>query len=153
MQIAACAKRRRLRWKASKSLQGLDQIARVLKSGSRDQQIRAIYALEQVLSPKVFPPLVAALNSQEADVRSAALQVLGKKQNVKVLKYMVRHLKDPHPAVRIHAAEALGNFSDRRLTPFLTALLQESDEELVKSAVRSLAPRRPGGRGRSVGVA
>jgi HEAT repeat protein len=52
---------------------------------------------------------------------------------------MVRHLKDPDPAVRVHAAEALGNFSDRRLTPFLTALLHESDEELVKSAVRSLA--------------
>ena len=51
----------------------------------------------------------------------------------------MRHLKDPHPAVRVHAAEALGNFSDRRLTPYLTALLHDPDEELVKSAVRSLA--------------
>jgi HEAT repeat protein len=99
------------------SLQGLEAISRVLKTGSRDQQIRAIYALEQVVSPKAFSPLVAALSAKEADVRGAALQVLGKKKNVKVLKYMVRHLKDPDPAVRVHAAEALGNFSDRRLTP------------------------------------
>jgi HEAT repeat protein len=55
-----------------------------------------------------------------------------------VLKNLVKHLMDPHPAVRVHAAEALGNFQDRRLVPFLTALLQEQDMELVKSAVRSL---------------
>lgn len=62
------------------SVQGLDAIARVLKNGSRDQQIRAIYALEKVASPKAFSPLVAALSAEEADVRGAALQVLGKKR-------------------------------------------------------------------------
>jgi HEAT repeat protein len=50
----------------------------------------------------------------------------------------VRHLKDPHPAVRVHAACALGNYSDRRLVPFLAAVLSSDDEELVVAALESL---------------
>jgi HEAT repeat protein len=41
--------------------------------------------------------------------------------------------------VRVHAAEALGHFSDPRLVPYLGALLAAEDDALVKSAVRSLA--------------
>jgi HEAT repeat protein len=50
----------------------------------------------------------------------------------------VRHLKDPSPAVRVHTAEALGRFADPRLVPYLAAMLQDADEQLVTSVAHSL---------------
>jgi HEAT repeat protein len=40
--------------------------------------------------------------------------------------------------VRVHTAEALGHFDDPRLVPYLAAMLQDADEQLVISAARSL---------------
>lgn len=120
------------------TVQGLDEILQILKSGNRGQQVRAIFALEKVQSTRVFPPLLAALKVADADIRCAAIQVLAQKRHAKVMEYLVRHLKDPHPAVRVHAACALGNYTDRRLVPFLVAVLESSDEELVVAALDSL---------------
>lgn len=120
------------------SVLSLEQILGILESESRGDRIRAIFALEKVNAPQAFPPLLAALKNSDADIRAAAVQVLGKKKNPKVLGSLVRHLKDPSPAVRVHAAEALAHFSDRRLVPYLAALLAAQDAELVCSAVRSL---------------
>ena len=49
---------------------------------------------------------------------------------------------EPNPAVRVHTAEALGNFDDPRLVPYLAAMLQDVDEQLVISAARSLGKLR-----------
>jgi HEAT repeat protein len=38
----------------------------------------------------------------------------------------------------VHAAEALANFADSRLVPYLVAVLAAADAELVISAVRTL---------------
>jgi HEAT repeat protein len=38
----------------------------------------------------------------------------------------------------VHAAEALANFSDPRLVPYLIAVLDEADTELLISAIRTL---------------
>jgi HEAT repeat protein len=121
------------------AVQSLDDILQVLRGGNRGQQVRAIFALEKIHSPRVFPPLLAALRVADADLRCAAIQVLGEKRHVKALEFLVRHLKDPHPAVRVHAATALGNFCDRRLVPCLSAVLADEDEELVVAALESLA--------------
>jgi HEAT repeat protein len=101
--------------------------------------VRAIYALERIASPQVFPPLLAAVKSSDPDLRSAAVQVLGQKKDPRALGSLVPLLKDPAPAVRVHVAEALGRFADRRLVPYLAAVLKSQDAELVVEAVRSLA--------------
>jgi HEAT repeat protein len=51
---------------------------------------------------------------------------------------LVKHLKDPHPAVRVHAAEAVGHFPDKRLIPYLAALIKEEDDTLAAAATKSL---------------
>ena len=67
-----------------------------------------------------------------------ALQMLGQKKNPKALMHIGKHLKDPDASVRVHAADALGNFADKRLVPHLSALLSHEDDALVCSALRSL---------------
>mgnify|MGYP001241971772 CR=1 FL=1 len=116
----------------------LDQIITELKAEKRGQRVRAIYAMEYVQSPDVFPHLINLLKDPDADLRSAAVQVLGVKAHPKSLSSLVKHLKDPSPAVRVHTAEALGYFQDSRLIPLLSSLLQSDDEQLVISAALSL---------------
>ncbi len=119
------------------SAMGLGQILQALKGEDRGKRIRAVYSLGKVNDPGVYPPLLSALKSPDPDLRSAAVQVLGEKGNPKTLGALVRHLKDPHPAVRVHTAEALSRFSDRRLLPYLAALLKEKEEE-VGAAIRAM---------------
>jgi HEAT repeat protein len=120
------------------ALLAMDDIVRALKTGNRGQRVRALLALEKVQGSRVYAPLLAALKVADADIRSVAIKVLGHKKHPASVDYLVRHLKDPHPAVRVHAANALGNFRDRRLVPCLAAVLDSEDEELVRSATESL---------------
>jgi HEAT repeat protein len=78
------------------------------------------------------------LQQADADLRATAIQVLGTKKNPQTLGALVKHLKDPHPAVRVHAATAVGYFSDKRLIPYLAALINEKDDTLAAAATKSL---------------
>lgn len=120
------------------SFQDLGQIIQGLKSEKRGQRVKAIYAMEKIRSAEVFPHLINLLKDPDAEIRGPAIQVLGVKAHPKSLNSLVKHLKDPAPAVRVHTAEALGHFDDVRLAPYLIALLGEEDEQLVASAARSL---------------
>ncbi|MDT8442197.1 MAG: HEAT repeat domain-containing protein [Desulfuromonadales bacterium] len=120
------------------SLLDLEQIVRDLKADQRGQRVRAIYAMEHVQSSEIFPYLIDLLKDPDADIRSAAVQVLGSKAHPKSLGSLVKHLKDPSPAVRVHTAEALGHFQDPRLVAVLGSVLTSDDEQLVISAARAL---------------
>jgi HEAT repeat protein len=121
------------------SCQEFSQILENLRSDKRGQRIKAIFAMEKVLGTEVFPHLINLLKDPDPDIRSSAVQVLGSKAHPNSLNSLVRHLKDPAPAVRVHTAEALGRFKDARLVPYLSAVLNNEDEQLVVSAVNSLA--------------
>ena len=118
--------------------QDLGQIVEDLQSDKRGQRVKAIFAMENVKSADVFPHLIDLLKDPDADIRGAAIQVLGFKAHPKSLNSLVKHLKDPSPAVRVHTAEALGHFDDVRLAPYLVSLLGDDDEQFVSSAARSL---------------
>jgi len=121
------------------SCQELNQILENLRSDKRGLKVKAVFALEKMNRPEAFPPLIELLKDPDPDIRSSAVQVLGAKAHPKSLNSLVRHLKDPAPAVRVHTAEALGKFKDARLVPYLSAVLTDEDEQLVISAIRSLA--------------
>ena len=133
VRVAAAAALERL-----ESFQDLQQIIQGLKSDKRGQRIKAIFAMENVKSADVFPHLIGLLKDSDADIRGAAIQVLGVKSHPKSLNSLFKHLKDPSPSVRVHTAEALGHFDDVRLAPYLVSLLDDDDEQLVASAARSL---------------
>ena len=120
------------------SYQDLAQIVAALTAEKRATRVKAIFAMARINSAEVFPHLIELLKDVDADIRAAAVQVLGVKAHPKSLTSLVRHLKDPAPAVRVHTAEALGHFQDPRLVPYLAAMLGDADEQLVISAARSL---------------
>ena len=120
------------------SFQDLGQILAALSAEKRGSRVKAIFAMERINAPEIFPHLIELLKDADAEIRAAAVQVLGVKAHPKSLTSLVRHLKDPVPAVRVHTAEALGHFQDSRLVPYLAAMLGEADEQLVISAARAL---------------
>ena len=72
-----------VRQAAAASLDALDALGNLerlldkLANGTRGERITAAYALERVNSSKVFPALLAALQSEDADLRLVAVKVLG----------------------------------------------------------------------------
>ena len=133
VRLAASAALERL-----EACQEFEQILESLASSKRGLRIKAIFAMEYVTRAEVFPHLINLLKDPDADVRSAAIQVLGAKAHPKSLNRLVRHLNYPAPAVRVHTAEALGHFNDDRLVPYLAAVLKSADEQLVVAAIHSL---------------
>ena len=65
---------------ALESALDLTEILDLLKRGSRGQRVKALLALERINSVEVFPPLLAALSFPDEDIRSTAVQVLGRKK-------------------------------------------------------------------------
>ncbi len=117
----------------------LEQLLRQAVEGARGERVKALFALEKARSERVYPVLLQALEDEDADLRAAAVQVLGRRHHPSTLKAVLKCLKDPEPAVRVHAAMALGAFGDRRLIPYLAAVLKARDDALVCAAIDSLA--------------
>ena len=100
------------------ALQELDHLLEVAQGAERGLRVQALFALERATSERVFPVLLAALEDGDADIRCAAVQVLGHKCKPDTLGPIVKHLKDPAPAVRVHVVDAMGRFGDPRLVPY-----------------------------------
>jgi HEAT repeat protein len=128
---------------AIERLEGLNstgEILSVLKNGDMGARIGAIYALGEIGGEKVLPPLVYCAGRPEVDIRSAAVDVLGRLALTGSLPILVERLEDKHPAVQARAITALGNF---RVGPDvmqrLRAFLDASDGSLEAEAALSLA--------------
>ena len=122
----------------------LEQLLEAVKGANRGVRVQAIYSLERIHSEQIYPVLLEALEDQDADIRAATVQVLGSKKHRNSLGPLVKHLKDPSPAVQVHVADALGQFADPRLVPYLGAVLKSKDDALVCSAAKAI---------RTIGVA
>ena len=121
----------------------VDDILATLKTGDMGARIGAIYALGEIGGEKVLPPLVYCARRPEADIRSAAVAMLGKLALPAALPILVELLGDVNPAVQGRAITALRNFPVTQdvlnhLRPFLNA----SDGVLEAEAAITLAGLR-----------
>lgn len=114
-----------------------DHLIDMLKTGNRGERIAAAYALERVTAAKVFPPLLNALKSDDADLRSVVVKVLGSKKHPKTVTALVKMLDDFEVAVQVEAARVLGGFADRRLPEYLAPLI-ECEEQLALAAIEAI---------------
>ena len=85
-----------------------------------------------------LPALLYCIARPEEDIRSAAIEVLGRLGYPGAMGPLVEKLKDPSPAIQSQVIAALGNFRDLSLIPLLVPFLDAGDGLLDAEAVRAL---------------
>jgi beta-lactamase regulating signal transducer with metallopeptidase domain len=83
--------------------------------------------------------LIARLKDEDADVRVAAAQSLGKLEDSRAVPGLILALGDAEAKVRAAAAESLGQFKDTRAISGLSALLSDPSTEVKKHALDALS--------------
>jgi len=119
---------------------GVDEILHALKTGNMGSRVAAIHALGEIGGERVIAPLVYCAGRPEADIRSAAVEVLGRLAVTSTLPVLLDRLADHDAAIRARAIAALAGFPPApllydRLRPFLNA----SDGSLEAEAALALA--------------
>jgi HEAT repeat protein/beta-lactamase regulating signal transducer with metallopeptidase domain len=87
----------------------------------------------------VVNALIARLDDENADVRRAAANSLGRLKDSRAVPGLIGALKDPESKVRASAAEALGEFEDARAIVPLSTLLSDPSTEVKRSALDALS--------------
>jgi HEAT repeat protein/beta-lactamase regulating signal transducer with metallopeptidase domain len=88
--------------------------------------------------------LIGRLKDEDADVRAAAAQSLGKLEDARAVPGLVAALSDREAKVRAAAAEALGKFEDPRAVSGLSALLADAELDVRKQALEALSSYESG---------
>jgi HEAT repeat protein/beta-lactamase regulating signal transducer with metallopeptidase domain len=88
--------------------------------------------------------LIARVKDEDADVRAAAAQSLGKLEDPRAVPALIGALSDGEAKVRAAAAEALGKFADPRAVKGLTRLLGDSEVDVRKAALDALTEYESG---------
>ncbi|HEU4722025.1 MAG TPA: HEAT repeat domain-containing protein, partial [Gemmatimonadaceae bacterium] len=83
--------------------------------------------------------LIGRLRDENAEVRRAAANALGKLEDARAVPALIAALGDRESEVRAAAAEALGHFEDPRALNGLSALLADSDRDVRKQALEALS--------------
>jgi HEAT repeat protein len=118
----------------------IDEILHSLKTGSMGARVAAIHALGEIGGDRVVAPLIYCAGRPEADIRSAAVEVLGRLAAPSALPVLLDRLDDQNVAIRARAIAAVAGFSPspllyERLRPFLDA----ADGDLEAEAALALA--------------
>lgn len=122
---------------AIEAVANLDHLLAQLQNGERGERIAAAFALERVNAARIYPSLLAALRSDDADLRLVVTQVLGAKKHPKTIAALIKLLDDPESGIQVEAARALAGFADRRLPEYLAPLLKRQ-EQVALAAIESL---------------
>jgi HEAT repeat protein/beta-lactamase regulating signal transducer with metallopeptidase domain len=88
--------------------------------------------------------LIARLKDEDAGVRAAAAQSLGKLEDPRAVPALIGALGDRDAKVRAAAAESLGQFKDPRAISGLSALLADAELDVRKGALEALGEYEEG---------
>jgi HEAT repeat protein len=87
---------------------------------------------------RAVEPLIGALNGSEDYVKYAAVEALGKLNNVCAVEPLIKALSGGAAGVRSVAAEALGKLSDKRAVEPLIEALGDHNDEMRRVVAESL---------------
>lgn len=128
---------------AIEKLEGIisaEDILHTLKTGDMGARIGAIYALGEIGGTKVLPALIYCAGRPEVDIRSAAVEVLGRLGLPAALQTLVERLDDQNNAVQARSVAALRNFSvSADILKKLRSFLVSDDGNLEAEAALTLA--------------
>lgn len=115
-------------------------ILHTLKTGDMGARISAIYALGEIGGEKVITPLVYCAGRPEDDIRSAAVEMLGRLAEPSTLPVLLKSLNDRNTAIQAKAVTALSNFPPTAdLCDYLRPFLKANDGDLEAVAALALA--------------
>mgnify|MGYP000415725567 CR=1 FL=1 len=120
-------------------LQNLNALIEKYRAGDKVMKLRVIYALGKLRADNCLPLLIHALTSEEEDLKSAAIRVLGELGDVRTLQALVAGLNDPSLTIQTLTVEALANFRHKHLVPLLIPILERENKYLVMAALNTLA--------------
>ncbi|HEY2570404.1 MAG TPA: HEAT repeat domain-containing protein, partial [Solirubrobacteraceae bacterium] len=87
----------------------------------------------------VVEPMMACLESDDADLRMQAALILGERRDQRAVPALMRVLDDPEVNVRFHAIEALGRLRAMAAVEPLVKIAEQRDFFLAFPAVQALA--------------
>lgn len=106
---------------------------------------RAVVALKRASDDSsIVIALIGRLKDEDAGVRAAAAQSLGKLEDARAVPALLAAIGDRDPKVRASVAEALGKFSDPRAVNALSSLLTDSELDVRKQALEALSEYESG---------
>jgi HEAT repeat protein/beta-lactamase regulating signal transducer with metallopeptidase domain len=97
-----------------------------------------------VADSTVVVALIGRLKDEDAEVRAAAAQSLGKLEDSRAVPALLAVIGDRDAKVRAAAAEALGKFTDPRAVSALSSLLGDPELDVRKQALDALAEYESG---------
>jgi HEAT repeat protein len=118
----------------------IKETLQTLKGGNLGARVAAIYALGEIGGQEVINPLVYCAGRPEADIRSAAVEILGRLAEPSTLTILLERLNDQNTAIQSRAITALSNFpASSTLCERLRPFLETNDGDLEAEAALSLA--------------
>jgi len=115
-------------------------ILHTLKSGDMGARISSIYALGEIGGEKVVAPLVYCAGRPEDDIRSAAVETLGRLAVPSTLPVLLKSLNDRNAAIQARAVKALSNFPPSAdLCDHLRPFLKANDGDLEAATALAMA--------------
>jgi HEAT repeat protein len=118
----------------------INEILHALKTGDTGARISAIHALGEIGGEKVIVPLTYCAGRPEADIRAAAVEVMGRLANPSTFPTLLERLDDESKAIQARVITALSNFpTSAVLLDHLRPFLKAADGELEAEAALALA--------------
>lgn len=118
----------------------ITDILNTLKTGDTGARISSIYALGEIGGENVITPLVYCAGRPEDDIRSAAVEMLGRLAEPATLPVLLKSLNDKSTAIQAKAIAALSNFPPTAtLCDHLRPFLKANDGDLEAEAALAMA--------------
>jgi vesicle coat complex subunit len=113
--------------------QGIDALLKLCRTGTAEEQCRAIVDLEDRRAREAVPVLLGLVSSPDKAVRANVASALGKLGSREaVAPALLSLLEDPEPLVRFHATQSLGELRCTECAPRLVQVLESEPDSLVR---------------------
>ena len=111
----------------------MENIVKVLESGSSEEKIKILETLDKTDNPKVLEKIISKLDDDDIQVRGEAFSLLILNEN-KISDFLIQNLNSTSKNIRGYAALVLANRDETNAIPNITKLAKDE-----RSMVRSCA--------------
>ena len=111
----------------------MENISKVLESGSNEEKIKVLENLENIDNPEFLEKIILKLDDEDIQVRGEAFSTLILNEN-EISKFLIKSLKSTNKNIRGYSALILANRNETSTIPEIIKLVKDE-----RSMVRSCA--------------